>query len=113
MDLNAFTPENLIKTIQKITEENLERVFESQLISANLDTDLDYAISLTGLGHVIEIPVNVNWALELYNLIEILNIEVFQTAGQFDFTKFNNIQIWQQVGPAIDILRSSNLLMTN
>ena len=99
-DIEGFTK---IETYQKLTQEDVDLLTSSQIIYANLSNWVSLAINEKSNELEIEIPSYVKWdnaydedgnltkTGELWNLVQVLNIEAFQTGGTFDINKLVDI----------------------
>lgn len=99
-DIEGFTK---IETYQKLTQEDVDLLTSSQIIYANLSNWVSLAINEKSNELEIEIPSYVKWdnaydedgnltkTGELWNLVQVLNIEAFQTDGTFDINKLVDI----------------------
>ena len=125
---NGFNFESFkkIETYQKLTQEDVDLITSSQIISANLTNWVSLAINAKASELDITVPTYIEWANtyneegelvksgELWNLIQVLNIEAFHTNGIFDTDKLVDINTMANLTESdTTLITTSRIIMAN
>ena len=79
---------------------------------SNVDPLIRDIVAESEYADKITIPVDVDWTIEICNLIEVLNVEAFQKDGQFSLEGISLVTL-QQLTPAnVLLITGSRLIMS-
>ena len=80
---------------------------------SNVDPILRKALEASAYADMLVIPADVDWTVEICNLINMLKVEAFQKDGQFSLEGINLATFQQLTEDNVKLITESRLLMAN